>query len=67
MSWGNGVVHEREVWCSMFSIGAAPDQRVEEGAEPEGEALNLPVYLCYDPHLWPGAIGKDQKRYKQPE
>ena len=52
------MVHELEVWCSVHSMGAAPDQRGEQGAELEGEALNLPVFLRSNLHLWPGAVGK---------
>ena len=28
-------------------------RREEEGAEPTGKALDLPVDLCSCPHLWP--------------
>ena len=44
---------------------AALDRHIEEEAEPKGEALDLPVHLHSDPHLWPRAVGSDQKgRYK---
>ena len=35
--------------------------RGKEGAEPEGEALNLPVKLRSYPHLWSRAVGSDRK------
>lgn len=33
----------------------------KEGAEPKGKALDLPVALPPDPHLWPRAVGSDLK------
>ena len=43
-------------WCGISSdAGVAPDCPGEEGAEPEGKALNLPVYvptLTYGHELW---------------
>ncbi len=30
-------------------------------AKPEVEALNLPVKLCFNPHLWSWALGNDRK------
>lgn len=31
----------------------------EERAETQGEVPYLPVHLCPNPHLWPGAMGSD--------
>lgn len=33
----------------------------KEGAEPKGKALDLPVALPPDPHLWPRAVDSDLK------
>lgn len=33
----------------------------KEGAEPKRKALDLPVVLPPDPHLWPPAVGSDLK------
>ncbi len=36
-------------------------RRDEERAKPKGEALDLPVNLCSNPHLWSWALGNDQQ------
>ena len=41
----------REQWSMKWTGGIVPD-RCEEGAEPEGKAFNLPVYLRPNPQLW---------------
>ena len=44
-----------------IGAGSAPVLRGEEGAEPIGKALCLPVDLHSYPHLWSRALGSDQK------
>lgn len=44
-------------WCS--DAGVILDWCGEEGAEPEGQALNSLVDLCYNPHLWSWALGNE--------
>jgi len=41
--------------------GSAPTRRCEEEAEPEGEAIDLPVNLRSYPHLWSRVVGSDRK------
>jgi len=49
-------------WCSVCSnAGTVPVRSGEEGAEQEGETLDLPVHLCSNPHLWSQALGSDRK------
>lgn len=33
----------------------------EAGVAPEGKALDIPVHLHSEPHLWSGALGSDRK------
>ncbi len=33
----------------------------EEGVNPEGLGLHLPVYQCSNPHVWPPAFSRDRK------
>lgn len=52
--WGSVGSWERSVdWCCEGSNAVvAPECRGETGAVPKGEALDLPVDLCSDLHLW---------------
>jgi len=43
------------------SEGTAPVCCGKERAETEGEAFNLLVHLCFNPHLWSQHLGSDQK------
>lgn len=53
---------DRVDWCSISNnVDTGPNSCSEDGAELEGEALNLQVSLCSNPHLSsPQALGSDQ-------
>jgi len=44
-----------------YDAGSASARRCEEGAEPEGKALDFPVNLRSYPHLWSRVVGSDRK------
>jgi len=49
-------------WCIICSnVGIVLVRCGEEGTEPEGEALDLPVHLHSNPDLWSQALGSDRK------
>jgi len=48
--------------ASGKNAGAVQIRCGEEGAEPEGEALDLPVHLRSNPDLWSRALGSDQNK-----
>ena len=52
----NGARDRQAHWCSGRS-DASSTPRGEEGAEPKGKALCLPVDLRHYPYLWSRALG----------
>lgn len=47
-------------WVSVnTNAGIVLDCCGKVGAEPEGETLNLPVNLLFNPHLWPQGLVRD--------
>lgn len=67
----SGLVHEwgeNEAWDGRAdqggvssNVGAVPVRCGEERAEPWGEALDLTIHLCPNPHLWSRSVGSDRK------
>lgn len=57
----NGAWDGQVIWGSVRSnAGILPDLCDEEGAEPAGKTLDLPVDH-FNPHLWLQALGSDWK------
>lgn len=45
-------VRLKDQCCISSDAGVAPHRSREERAEPEGEALNFPIRIRSNPHLW---------------